>query len=298
MTINVTAPLVENLPRVVAALASFQGDDDGPAQLHPGDVGWNQKDGPEGVVKALRVWEREGAPIAIGMLDTEASVIRLAVSPAVAHDHEVAAHLADDLDGRSVLSHESASAEVRYGVALQQTLRERGWTVGDGWACFTLNLSQPGPDHGLRLVAIDGAATGTPEDAVVSDIVTAHRASWDRSTFTTAKWHAMAAGAAFRQARFLLLYAEDVPVATAAVWSAGPGRPGLIEPLGVDRDQRGQGYGRAIVNACAAALRDLGASSMRVATPVTQWPAVPLYAATMRRLPDVPDLVRPASNSD
>ncbi len=96
---KVTTPAVDDLPRVLSALASFQGNDDAPPQLHPGDAGWNQKDGAEGVASALRVWERDGEPIAIGMLDDEASVLRLAISPAVAEDLEVATHIANDLDG-------------------------------------------------------------------------------------------------------------------------------------------------------------------------------------------------------
>lgn len=229
------------------------------------------------------------------MLDTEVSVIRLAVSPSVVDDDAVATCIADDLDGRALLPHASASAEVRFGTALQSTLRDRGWTRGEGWACFIMDLSRAIPSQPLRVVTLHGAAAAPPADTVVDDVVAAHLGAWDRSTFTSEKWRVMATGPAFRQARFVLLYVDDVPVSTAAVWAAGPGRPGLIEPLGVDRDRRGLGYGRAIVNACAASLRDMGAGSMRVATPVTQWPAVPLYTATMERLADVHDLVRPSS---
>lgn len=295
MSVELTTPLVEDLPRVIAALATFQGDDTAAAQLHPGDLGWCMGDGAAAVARLLRVWSRDGCPVAIGLLDavTGASVIRLAVAPTVREDETVAARIADDLGGRDLLSREAASAEVRFGSALQQALRERGWNDGDGWACFTLDLSCPLPSHPLRQVVVDGSVPRAAPDAVVRDMVRAHRAAWKRSTLTVEKWHEMAVGPAFRQGRWIVLYAEDVPVATAAVWSAGPGRPGLIEPLGVDRDHRGQGYGRAIVNACAAELGDMGASSMRVATPVTQWPAVPLYATTMRQLPDVPDLNRP-----
>lgn len=292
MAVTLRTPPVEDLPRVATALASFQADDNGPAQLHPGDVDWNQRDGAKSVGKAMRVWERDGEPIVIGMGDDE--VIRLAVSPTVASDEAVAAAIAADLTGDGGLGAGVSSAEVRYGDALRRALQSRGWTEGEAWACFTADLSRPIPEHGLRLEVIDGTTEQTPDEAIVRDVVTAHLASWERSTFSTAKFHAMAGGAAFRRARFLVLYAGDVPVATACAWSAGRGRPGLIEPLGVDRQHRGHGYGRSIVNACAIALRDLGASSMRVATPVTQWPAVPLYAATMRRLPDVRDFVRPA----
>ncbi|MCH8628414.1 GNAT family N-acetyltransferase [Arsenicicoccus piscis] len=295
-------PSVADLPRVLAALASFQTDDDGPPQLHPGDVGWGQKDGAAALAHQIRVWEREGDPVVIGVGD--ASVMRLAVSPTVAEDEALAVSIADDLAGDGVIGGPVASAEVRYGGALRRTLHARGWTPGDAWACFTRDLSRPVPAPALRVEVVDGASGATGADAetadeigdetVVRDVVAAHLAAWHRSTFSVEKFRAMAAGPAFRRARFLVLHADDAPVATACVWSAGPERPGLIEPLGVGREHRGHGHGRAIVDACAWALRELGASSMRVATPVTQWPAVPLYAATMRRLPDVPDFVRPA----
>lgn len=285
-------PSAADLPRVVSALASFQTDDDGPAQLHPGDLGWNQKDGAAAVARELRVWQRDGEPVVIGMGD--ASVIRLAVSPAVADDEAVAASIADDLAGGGGFGDGVASAEVRYGAALRRTLTARGWTDGDAWACFTRDLSRPVPVPALRVGIVDGATATTADEAVVRVVVVAHLAAWERSTFSVDTFRAMAAGPAFGQAKFVVLYADHAPVATACVWSAGPGRPGLIEPLGVARKHRGHGYGRAIVDACAWALQGMGVSSMRVATPVTQWPAVPLYAATMHRLPDVPDLVRPA----
>jgi GNAT superfamily N-acetyltransferase len=46
----------------------------------------------------------------------------------------------------------------------------------------------------------------------------------------------------------------------------GPGRPGLIEPLGVHPDHRGHGYGRATTVAGAGTLRELGSSSALVIT--------------------------------
>jgi ribosomal protein S18 acetylase RimI-like enzyme len=77
------------------------------------------------------------------------------------------------------------------------------------------------------------------------------------------------------------------------VWSAGPGRPGLIEPLGAHRDHRGRGHGRSITLACAAALRELGASSALVCTPSSNVGGVAAYvSAGFRRLPDSHDLHR------
>ena len=61
-----------------------------------------------------------------------------------------------------------------------------------------------------------------------------HRASWPNSTFTEQHRHAMAASSVYRRARCLVAYDRDGDgVGTTTVWSAGHGRPGMIEPLGV-----------------------------------------------------------------
>ena len=74
------------------------------------------------------------------------------------------------------------------------------------------------------------------------------------------------------------------------MWSAGPGRQGLLEPLGVHHDHRGHGYGTAITLAAAAALREMGASAALVATPSANLAGVATYAAAgFRRMPDVTD---------
>ena len=83
---------------------------------------------------------------------------------------------------------------------------------------------------------------------------------------------------------------QDNAVATVTVWSAGPDRPGLLEPMGVHRDHRGHGHGTAICLAAAATLRSLGASSALVATPSANEGGVATYAAAgFRRLPEVTD---------
>lgn len=58
------------------------------------------------------------------------------------------------------------------------------------------------------------------------------------------------------------------------VWSAGPGKPSLLEPVGVHADHRGRGFGTAISVAAAAVLRELGASSALVSTPTSNTAAV------------------------
>ncbi|RYJ30432.1 acetyltransferase [Streptomyces sp. L-9-10] len=79
------------------------------------------------------------------------------------------------------------------------------------------------------------------------------------------------------------------------MWSAGPGRPGLLEPMGVHREHRRHGYGRAITVAAAAALQELGSSSAIVCTPSSNPGAVATYkSAGFQQRPEVRDQYRDA----
>jgi GNAT superfamily N-acetyltransferase len=81
----------------------------------------------------------------------------------------------------------------------------------------------------------------------------------------------------------------------SAVVSAGPGKPGLLEPMGVHQDHRGHGHGTAICVAAAAALRQLGSSCALVCTRTANAGAVATYeSAGFRRLPQRLDISRAA----
>lgn len=286
MHLDVSTPTPDRLGALVADLSSWQ-QDGLPAQLHPGDLGWQGRFGVASLAGALRVWTAGETVVAIGFLD-EAALIRMAVAPSAGHDADVAQALVRDLEDptRGVLDADEVVVEARFGTALRERLRSHGWVDGDPWASLTRDLSGPVGDSRLRVEAVG------PER--VDDRVAVQRAAFDRSTFTAELWHQMARSAAYRQARCLVGYdGRGQAVAAATVWSAGPGRSGLLEPVGVHRDHRGLGYGTAISVAAAAALRDLGAASAMVATPSSNAAAVATYAAAgFRRLPDVADLVR------
>ncbi|WP_420855834.1 GNAT family N-acetyltransferase [Thermoactinospora rubra] len=65
--------------------------------------------------------------------------------------------------------------------------------------------------------------------------------------------------------------------------------------MGVHRDHRGHGYGKAITVAAAAALRELGSSSAIVCTPSSNAGAVATYqSAGFQPLPERRDLYRDA----
>ena len=67
----------------------------------------------------------------------------------------------------------------------------------------------------------------------------------------------------------------------------------MLEPMGVHREHRGHGYGKAITVAAAAALQELGSSSAIVCTPSSNVGAVATYkSAGFEQLPETRDLLR------
>jgi ribosomal protein S18 acetylase RimI-like enzyme len=148
-------------------------------------------------------------------------------------------------------------------------------------------------DEELAQRLVEDVTVIGPEQAHVRTAV--QRASFDRSTFTDERWYAMAAGLPYAEARCLVAYDDrGNAVAAVTVWSAGPGKPGLLEPMGVHREHRGHGYGKALTVSAAAALQELGSSSALVCTPSSNVGAVATYkSAGFRQLPEIRDLACP-----
>ncbi len=273
-----------DVPDLCEALEVFREwqRDDAPFQLHPGDLGWAWRFGAEQTAATTRTWWRGDELLAIGAVDPD--LLRLAVAPSTRQDEELAKQvLADVGPGGGVLTEATAYVESPRGGLLKELLAAAGWEDDQPWTPLRRDLSEPVEEPGVRI-----EVTGPDR---VADRVAAQLGAWDRSTFTEDKWRAMAAGPAYADARCLVALDDDAtPVAAITVWSAGPGRPGLVEPMGVHRDHRGHGLGRAITLAGAAALRDLGSSSAVVATPSSNVGGVATYvAAGFERLPDVRD---------
>jgi ribosomal protein S18 acetylase RimI-like enzyme len=286
MSITSGTATVADLDEVVEALASWQ-EEGGAVQLHPGDLGWNWGRGAAHLAAAVRIWRAEQI-VAVGLVD--AGLIRMGVSPAVDRDDRFAVQVLDDLSdpARGVLPAGSATVEARSGTALRALLVERRWTADEPWTPLRRHLGDEVEACGLEVEVVD--------DHDATRRVAVHRASFAGSSFTLERWRTMAGSPPYRRARCLVgRDGEGVVVAAATVWSAGEGRPGLLEPVGVHRDHRGRGHGRRISLAASAALRDMGASSASVCTPGSNTAAVATYAsAGFQRLPDVTDFRRPA----
>ncbi|ROP40149.1 GNAT family N-acetyltransferase [Saccharothrix texasensis] len=279
---------LEGLDEAVGALREWQ-HDGAPMQLHPGDLGWFWRYGAEATAAAVRTWSRNGRILAVGLLDSP-DLLRMTFAPDVHQDEELAGRVVEDVRDpeRGVLVAGEVYVEAPRTAVIQDLLAGAGWGTDDPWTPLRRDLAEPVEDPGVRVEVVG------PERAPVRAAV--QRASFSGSTFTVERWHAMAGGTPYADARCLVAYDEqDQAVAAVTVWSAGAGRPGLIEPMGVHSDHRGHGYGKAITIAAAAALRDLGSSSALVCTPSSNVGAVATYeSAGFQALPEVRDRRRDA----
>lgn len=287
-----SAPDVAGLREAATVLREWQADR-APMQLHPGDVGFHWRDGAERTAADLRVWSRDERILAVGLLDGP-QLLRMAIAPDLQTDEELVDCVLDDIDqpGRGVLDAGGAVVEARCGPRLRDALLDRGWRYDEAWTPLHRDLADPVPNCGLRVETVgpDGADewmgvhwSAFRETAMTDD---------DRRA-ASKRWLAMAGSAPYNDARCLTGFDEGNAVAVAGVWSAGRGRPGLLEPIGVHVDHRGHGHGKAITLAAAAALREMGSSSAIVCTPSANVGAVATYAsAGFERLPEARDLRR------
>ena len=288
MTIAMAEPGIDELSDAVGALRQWQYDGS-PMQLHPGDVGWYWRFGAAATAAAVRTWSRDGVMLAVGLLDGS-ELLRVTIAPEAHQDEELTRRLVEDIiePDRGVLPAGKVYVEAPKGALIQDLLFEHGWDTDEPWTPLRRDLTEAVPDPGVRIEVVG------PER--VHDRTAVQRASFPGSTFTDERWHAMASGPQYADGRCLVAYDErGDAVAAITVWSAGPGRPGLIEPMGVHEDHRGHGYGQAICVAAAAALQEMGSSSAIVCTKTSNVGGVATYkSAGFRPLPEVRDRRRDA----
>lgn len=285
-TAQFASPQPAELSNVGAVLDSWQ-IDEGPLHLHTGDLGWYSLRGAEATAQAVRVWRREDRILAIGLLDGE-DLLRLAVDPELSHDDSLARLIESDIDptdstapptDSTVFGKGTSIVEARGATRLVARLAERGWGADEPWTPLNRDLSMPVEEPGMRV------EVAWPDDAEAWTAV--HWSAFrgvpytadDKRRFVN-RWKTMMSGPFSSRAQSLLGYdASDQPVAVTTVWSAGPNRPGLLEPLAVHRDHQGHGYGRAMAIAAARGLQQLGSSSASVGTESGNVAAVAAYSS-------------------
>lgn len=287
--VDLTTPTVDELGTAVQELRRWQADD-AAWHLHPGDIGWFWRNGPQTTADAVRLWTRNGAVVAVGLLDG-AHLLRLTTAPEVRHDRHLARRLAADISDPQigVLPPGRASVEAPAAAALQHVLAQCGWGTDEPFTPLRRDLAQKVEDPGIRVEIVTEAES--------EDWAGVLRSAFGTASPTRSRWQAMASSFVYEDAACLLGYDREDAAAAVTVWSAGAGRPGLIEPMGVHENHRGRGFGRAITLAAAAALRTMGASSASVYTPSSNTGGVATYAsAGFVALPSVLDRLRPPAS--
>ena len=286
VSIELSSPGVHGLSDAVRVLREWQ-HDAAPMQLHPGDLGWFWQFGAAATAAALRTWSRDGQVLAVGLLDSP-TVLRLTMAPPAHRDEALAQQLVADVTEpeRGVLPAGKVAVEAPNGALLQDRLLEVGWHAAEPWTPLRRDLTEPVKDPDLRVEVVG------PEQAAAYTAV--HRSSFGSPRFTDELWQTMTTGLPYGDAQSLLGYDDHGhAVAEVTVWSAGPGKPGLLEPMGVHADHRGHGYGRAICDAAAATLQRLGSSCALVCTPTANVAGVATYrSAGFQPLPQRRDRSR------
>ena len=275
MTIELSRPGTDTLGEVVATLRGWQGAEV-PFQLHPGDLGWAWG-WHDGVAALLRTWRQDGELLAIGMLDGP-DLLRLALAPQAQQDEALARQVVRDVadPAAGVLPAGAAALEAPLDALVHDLLGEAGWDLDEPWTVLSRDLSAPVEDPGVRIEVVG------PELAPVWAGV--YRAAFANTRLTeqqlVERWEKLMGGLPAAESRSLVAFDEqDQAVAAVIVWAAGPGRSGILEPMGVHPDHRGHGHGKTISVAAAAALQELGASAASVATHTSNVGAVATYQA-------------------
>lgn len=279
----------DDLSAVTRVLAAWEPPGGSPLGLHVGDVGWHARLPDEQFAGTVRVLEEAGDVVAVGLF--EPGLARPRLAPGRETDPAVCVALADEIETDPA---EQVWSDAAPGSLLRTELSARGWTLDpQPWTALYRPLCVADGGLGDDLVRpVDGAGD-------VADRVAVQRASFDGSTFTVDAWHRMAATVAYDPTLDLLARdAEGAPVAAATAWAAGPGRCGILEPVGTHRDHRGRGHGRRVVRAALGALARAGASGVTVHTPAFNTGAVAAYVSCgLRPLQSTEDLVRGAQLS-
>ncbi|GAA1971601.1 hypothetical protein GCM10009718_04110 [Isoptericola halotolerans] len=278
---TLTTPTVAQLPEIARTLSEWQ-TAGWKGFLHPGDLGWHSTAGAERLAADLRCWSVHGSVVAIGMLDGD-DLLRLAMKPSVLDDDRLARRVAADLTSGRVLRSGTVSVEARGMHALRARLRAQGWDEDEPWTPLHLDLTGPVParprEAALRVEEV-GPAEAERWTAVHWSAFRGTTPSAEDGQRVARRWTTMATGPFADLAHHLVGYDDtDQPVAVATVWTAGDGRPGLVEPMGVHRDHRGHGYGTAITLAGAHALRQHGASAAAVVAESSNTGALATYLA-------------------
>lgn len=290
VNLDVQTPEVGDLAEIRQVLEQWQ-QDRGPLHLHPGDLGWYSLRGPAATAAAIRTWSHGPTLLAVALLDGP-DLLRLAIDPGWCRDTSLASRIAADVNDAQggIFGAGAATVEARGMYALTEQLAQDGWSPAEPWIPLHHDLAASSEVSGHQVEIVE--SRDTAEWAAVH--WSAFRGTPipdDRLQRLVEGWCLATESPFFEKARILLLRDDDgQAVAVTAVWSAGDGRPGLIEPLAVHQDHRGRRYGTVMTHAAVDALREMGSSSATVCAESSNTGAVATYlAAGFTAHPEVTD---------
>ena len=249
--------------------------------LHVGDIGWHLRLDDADLDGTLLAVRDAGSLVAAGLF--EPGFLRLVLRPDRVDDDSLAAELTDLIEEGYV----DCAAP-----AVDRAFRAVGWVDDpDPWAVLYRPLTDEDGRFDEPLARPLGSETN------IADRVAVQHAAFERSTFTVPRWHQMAASPAHQPAlEFLLRNSAGLPVAAATGWSAGPGRTGILEPVGTHPEHRQRGHGRTVSLAVIAALAHAGASGVTVQTPESNTGALHTYLSCgLEQVASIRALMHPAS---
>ena len=140
-------PVADELRSLASMLGSWQRDN-GPIQLHPGDLGWFSMRGVDATARALRAWFRGGQLLALGLLDGADGLLRLGMDPDLREDEVLARQISADVTDpeRGGLPVGEVVVEARGASALQRVMLAGGWQLDEPWTPLHYDLVEPVAD--------------------------------------------------------------------------------------------------------------------------------------------------------
>jgi GNAT superfamily N-acetyltransferase len=258
--------------------------------LQSGDIGWLLRLDDESIDGTLHIVADGGESVAVLMAD--GPVARPALRPDRLHDLSLALILLELTE--TLMPNGEAFTEAPSGSTYRTVLSSAGWVIDpDPWVILYRPLTGADGEY------VDEQATTLTSDEDIADRVAVQRSAFEKSTFTVARWHQMAAGPTYDPGLEWLRRTRDgEPAAGATGWSAGPGKCGMLEPVGTHPDHRREGHGVAVSRAAIAALARAGASGVTVHTPADNAAAVAAYRACgLRPVEYTYSMVRPPTGT-
>jgi ribosomal protein S18 acetylase RimI-like enzyme len=282
MTWDVRGVAVSDLGRIHDQLLAWQGPQAYGGGMQAGDFGWKFRFGRQTVADSLTEFVDDDGAVGAIMLNDTPATWWFAIDPGLLLDEGLAEAIgdyADSLPRNLDISVDGPHAQA----AWRRAVARRGFdtSLNDLYVHFWQPLSE------ADIVDVPGVApTRTDED--IADRVFVQRNSFERSTFTVERWHAMAEGPGFRPELDLVARTDrGEPAAALPAWFAGEGRCGMIEPLGTHPDFRRQGHGTRVLRAACSALAAMGANGVTVLTYHSSPAAVGVYRAAGFRCMDI-----------